>query len=698
MFTGSYDTGLVTLSLLIAVLASYTALDMAGRVAAAKGRSALFWLIGGSIAMGIGIWSMHFIGMLAYRFPMPMRYDPAITLLSLVIAILSSLFALWIVCHSSLSWQQLVFGAATMGAGVCTMHYTGMAAMRMNSAIHYDPTLFVLSVAISVVASGAALWMAFRLRGSAAGTRRRRAGAATVMGLAIAGMHYTGMAAARFQMSGHDPVGASGVSNSWLALLITVSAGAVLSIALIVSMLDMRAEEKTATLAAGLANAREELQFLALHDRLTRLPNRALLADRLEQEIQKAQREQSRFTVLCMDVDGFRQINDGYGISAGDKLLVELAARMRDSLRASDTIARPGGDEFVVLADAKEASEAVQLAEKLLEVVRKPLIIDGHEIRVSMSIGIAVYDGREPLPGDVLRNANAAMHHAMALGHDGYVFFESSMSDDAQQQLQLVQDLRRAEERGELVLHYQPKYSTEDGRMIGAEALLRWQHPARGLVPPGDFIPLAEKTGIIFQIGRWVLDEACRQMRMWQDAGHRNWTISVNLSAMQFNHPDLIDLVRRSLERYRLQARYLTLEITETTAMHDANTSLAILQQLHHMGVRISIDDFGTGYSSLLYLKRLPASELKIDRGFVRDLTHDTEDAAIIAAIVALGHALDLKIVAEGVETREQQEFLTKLGCSCLQGYLLGRPMPAEQFERAMAGPEAGYRVVEARA
>jgi diguanylate cyclase (GGDEF)-like protein len=690
--TGAYDPGLVVLSLLIAVLASYTALDLAGRVAASHGRAAAWWLAGGSVAMGVGIWSMHFIGVLAFGLPIAIGYDLAITLLSLLIAITSSLFALWIVCQKELSWPQLTAGSLILGAGVACMHYTGMAAMRMKPGIHYNPLLFVCSILIAVVASGAALWMAFRLRRRVRGTRRLRAAAAVVMGLAIAGMHYTGMAAARFAPNSHCAAAGYGVSSHWLALFITVFAGAVLSIALIISVLDMRMEERTAMLATGLADAKQELKFLALHDNLTKLPNRTLLADRLEQEIQNAQREQSRFTVLSMDVDGFRQINDAYGMATGDQLLLQLAQRLRGSLRARDTLARLGGDEFVVLADTQQPSDAVQLAEKLLDAVREPIVIDGQELRVSMSIGIAVYDGREPLPSDVLRNSDAAMNHAMALGHNCYVFFESSMSDDAHKQLQLVQDLRRAEERGELVLHYQPKYGTEDGHMIGAEALIRWRHPVRGLVAPGDFIPLAEKTGLIFQIGRWVLDEACRQMRAWRDAGHEGWTLSVNLSPMQFNHPDLIDLVRASLARYRLEPQYLILEITESTAMHDVNTSLAILQQLHHMGVGISIDDFGTGYSSLLYLKRLPASELKIDRGFIRDLMHDTEDAAIIAAIVALGRALDLKIVAEGVETLEQQEFLKQLGCTCLQGFLLGRPLPADEFEQAFAWRERSWR------
>jgi diguanylate cyclase (GGDEF)-like protein len=687
MMTGRYDVGLVVVSLLMAVLSCYAALDLASRVSAAKGRAAAWWLAGGSVAMGIGIWSMHFIGMLAFRLPMAMGYDPAITFLSLLIAIASSLFALWIVCQSRLSWPRLLGGALIMGAGVCSMHYTGMSAMRMTPGIRYNLPLFLLSVAIAVVASGAALWMAFHLRRDDRHVRRLRFGAAVVMGLAIAGMHYTGMAAARFPASSHHLTADSGVTTGWLALLITVFASSVLSIALITSVLDLRLEQRTAALADGLANAKEELKFLALHDGLTRLPNRTLFTDRLEQEVQVARREQTRFSVLSVDVDGFRQINDAYGHSTGDQLLVEIAQRIRAVLRNRDTVARLGRDEFVVLAQASEAGDAVNLAEKLLAVVRTPVVIEGHEIRVSVSIGIAMYDGRNPQNGDVLRNADTAMNHATALGHNGYAFFEPSMSDDAQKQLQLLQELRQAEERNELVLHYQPKFNATDGAMIGAEALIRWRHPARGLVPPGDFIPLAEKTGLIFQIGHWVLDEACRQMSTWRDAGHADWAISVNLSALQFNHPGLIQMVGEVLTRYSLDPHFLTLEITESTAMHDADASLVILQQLHHMGVRISIDDFGTGYSSLLYLKRLPASELKIDRAFIRDLTHDTEDAAIIAAIVALGRTLNLKIVAEGVETLEQQEFLTRLGCSSLQGFLLGRPMPAEQFLQAVSGP-----------
>lgn len=687
MLTGSYNTWLVFASLLIAILASYTALDMAGRVAAAQGRVARGWLIGGSVAMGIGIWSMHFLGMLAFNLPIPMGYDPAITFLSLLIAIASSAFALWIVCQKRLSWMRLCLGAVWMGTGVASMHYMGMAAMRMTPRIQYVPSLFILSIAIAIVASGTAIWIAFHLRELTSRTRLLRAVAAVAMGLAIAGMHYTGMAAARFPMNSACAMVHDGFSPPQLAPLILIFALAVLSIALIISLLDFRLEARTAMLAESLDRANQELQFMALHDSLTKLPNRALLEDRFAQEVKNAQRQQTCFSVLFLDLDGFKQINDAFGHHAGDTLLVAVSDRIRENIRARDTLARIGGDEFVVLANASEPADAARLAEKLVAEIAKPFAVSGRELRVSVSIGIAMY-GAEQEQQDLLRNADAAMYHAKSVGRSSYCFFDVSMNEDAQKELQLVNDLRQAQEKNEWVLYYQPTIDAQSGMIVGAEALLRWNHPTRGMVPPNLFIPTAEKTGLIVPIGEWVLNEACRQMCEWRAAGLTTRTIAVNLSAVQFNHPGLIQMVRSTLQRHALEPDCLTLEITESTAMQDVHASQAILQQLDEMGVQISIDDFGTGYSSLLYLKRLPASELKIDRGFVCDLAHDAEDAAIIAAIVALGHTLNLRIVAEGVETAEQQEFLSRLGCNILQGYLFGKPMPADQFFQFAASSE----------
>jgi diguanylate cyclase (GGDEF)-like protein len=550
----------------------------------------------------------------------------------------------------------------------------------MSPAIHYDHALVALSVVIAVVASGAALWLAFRLRQHSSRVKILRAGSAIIMGCAITGMHYTGMAAAQMPANSVCLASHSGSDSLWLASFVILSTLGGLSIVLVTSVIDMRLESRTAALADSLATANQELTYLALHDNLTKLPNRLLLEDRLNQAIQGARRTHAAFSVLFLDLDGFKAVNDAFGHHVGDLLLAEVARRIRGAIRTSDTLARIGGDEFVLLADLGEPTSAANLADKLVRIVGQQYRIAEHEICISVSIGIALYDDFAQETHELLRNADAAMYHAKSLGRSSYCFFEASMDAHAREQLQLLQELRFAVERQELVLHYQPKFDAITSSLVGVEALVRWQHPVSGLLSPDQFIPLAEKSGLIVSLGEWVLNEACRQMGEWRAQGHSGWSVAVNLSPLQFSHTGLVQLVRDVLTRYSIEPRYLTLEVTESTAMQDPSASLVILHKLNDMGVKISIDDFGTGYSSLLYLKRLPATELKIDRGFVRDLAPDTEDAAIVSAIVALGRTLNLSVVAEGIETRAQQEFLTAIGCTTLQGFLLGRPMPASDL------------------
>ncbi len=694
MISPTYDSQLVLFSLLVACLASYTALDLAGRIVTAKGRLAHAWLAGGAVAMGMGIWSMHFVGMLAFRLPMPLGYDPGITVLSLGIAIVASGFALRLVCQRELPWRRLAMGALVLGAAVASMHYTGMAAMRMQPGIVYVPWLVVLSVVIAVAASGAALWIAFRLRQHTPRVRWLRMGAAVVMGAAIASMHYTGMAAAQFPLGSICGAATTGLPSASLPLPILLVTGCVLALALVTSLLDMRLELRTAMLAKALTEANQELAFLALHDKLTHLPNRALLDDRFRQAIQANARAGGSFAVLFVDLDGFKGINDSYGHHVGDCLLVEVARRLRAAMRAEDTVARVGGDEFVLLAGISDPEDAGVLAETLLASLREPVDVAGQQLHVSASIGIALYptDGQEQ--GTLLTNGDAAMYHAKASGRNAYCFFARSMNAHARAKQLLLQDLRAAVKNDQLQLHYQPKFAAPAGPVLGAEALLRWRHPVHGLLGPDQFIPLAEKSGAIVEIGEWVLDEACRQLAVWHAAGNPHWSVAVNLSALQFCHAGMIASVAAALKRHAVPPHCLTLEITESTAMRDVEASLAILTQLDEMGVRIAIDDFGTGYSSLLYLKRIPASELKIDRGFVRELAEDSEDAAIVSAIVALGKTLNLRVVAEGVETSSQQTFLANLGCDALQGYLLGRPLPAAEFPGALAEGGAAPREV----
>ncbi|AUZ58945.1 Sensory box/GGDEF family protein [Pseudomonas sp. XWY-1] len=690
MLTGSYSSSLVLISLCVAILASYTALDLTGRIATAKGRAACLWMGGGALAMGIGVWSMHFIGMLAFSLPIDLGYDLALTAFSLLIAVLSSGFALWLVSQPSLPALQLGFGALIMGAGIACMHYTGMAALRMLPGIDYDPTLFGASLLIAVGASAAALWIAFRLRKHTPYVRQIRGLAAVVMGVAIVGMHYTGMAAANFPEGSFCGALGGGLQGDSLVYLVLITTLAVLAVALLTSVLDARLEARTAELARSLTLANQELTQLALHDTLTDLPNRTLLADRIEQAIAKVAEQGGCFALMFIDLDGFKPVNDAFGHHIGDLLLKAVAARLRGHLHSQDTLARIGGDEFVLLVELQEPNDAMDVAVKQVNLVSRPFRVAEHDLQLSASLGIVLYPGNGQDQHELLRNADAAMYHAKSAGKNGYSFFDVSMNSNARQQLQLLQDLRLALEQRQFRLHYQPKFDAQACQPIGAEALLRWEHPQQGLLLPDRFIGLAEKTGLIIPIGEWVLTEACRQMRQWLDQGHHGWRMAVNLSAIQFCHAGLVDSVARALQQNGLPANCLTLEITETTAMHDADASLTVLQRLSDMGVDLSIDDFGTGYSSLMYLKRLPANELKIDRGFVRDLEQDSDDAAIVSAIVALGQALGLRIVAEGVETDKQQDFLTRLGCDSLQGYLLGQPVPAEQFMSKLQamGPE----------
>ncbi|WP_369959341.1 putative bifunctional diguanylate cyclase/phosphodiesterase [Pseudomonas benzenivorans] len=684
MLVASYDFSLVLTSLAVAILASYTALDLAGRIATARGLAQSLWIGGGAVAMGIGIWSMHFIGMLAFSLPIDLGYDVPITLLSLAMAMLASGFALWLVSQPQMLRWHWLLGALVMGAGISSMHYLGMAALRMQPGIDYDPLLVGLSLLIAVAASAAALWIAFRLRWPGPFVRMARLGAAVLMGTAIVGMHYTGMAAANFPQGSFCLAAGGGLDSAWLATLVGMATLAVLAIALLTSVLDARMQDRVAKLNQSLAQANLELTQLALHDPLTKLPNRLLLEDRVGQYIEKMAREGGHFALMFMDLDGFKPVNDAYGHHIGDLLLSAVGARLRERLRAQDTLARVGGDEFVLLAELRAPNDAVGLANQLIQLVSQPFRVGEHELRVSTSVGIALYPGDGEDQQSLLLNADAAMYHAKGNGKNGYSFFEASMNANARNQLQLLHDLRMALERGEFCLYYQPKFDALNGRPTGAEALLRWQHPVRGLLLPDEFIELAEKTGLIIAIGDWVLQQACRQMREWYDQGHHDWRVAVNLSALQFCHADLIESVADALAQHELPANCLTLEITETTAMRDADASLRVLEQLAALGVDLSIDDFGTGYSSLLYLKRLPANELKIDRGFVRDLAQDSDDAAIVSAVVALGQALNLRIVAEGVETLQQKSFLTNLGCNVLQGFLLGHPLPPQQFIQAL--------------
>lgn len=789
----SYNMTLVVLSYIIAVVASYSALNLGGRVTESKGRARIVWLLSGACAMGIGIWSMHFVAMLALNMPIPLTYSVPVVLLSVAIAILASAVALFAVSGTGLSWRHLLRGGFFMGAGIASMHYTGMAAMRVEAHIRYDPLLFALSILVAIIVSIVALWLTFKLRNdSSPRAIWKKMPSALVMGAAIAGMHYTGMLAATFTSDHHHPAHHDlAVTSDLLAYAIGVSTLMILGTALVSAYFDrkmMRSSlqkketdkryqslfhhnldavlsisregnilkmNPTAERLTGYAEAllldkpiksllvedeadliqpyleqamrgescnfdvafrhqsgyltevnittvpividseifgayalirdmterkktENEINYLAYHDPLTDLPNRRLFEQRVNLAITEAKADKSRMlVVMFLDMDRFKVINDSLGHAFGDYLLQHISARLQQSVQDQETVARMGGDEFTVLLPNTTYEQAELTASRMIKAIEEPFTIKGHEIYITTSIGMAAYprDGLDSIT--LMKHADTAMYSAKDKGKNNYKFYIPTMNEEVLQRLYLENELHKALERGEFLLHYQPQIHIESKRMIGVEALLRWKHPEKGLLMPSDFIPLAEETGLIVPIGEWVLRKACLQNKAWQEEGLTPIRMSVNLSSRQFWKRDIVRTVARVLEETGLEPGYLELEITESMTM-DVDWAIHTLQQLKDLGVQIAIDDFGTGYSSLSYLKKFPLDRLKIDQSFIRDLFLNSNDKAVVSTIIAMAHNLNLNVVAEGVETENEMDILKQFSCDEYQGFLFSQPVEGE--------------------
>ncbi|MBF0183501.1 MAG: EAL domain-containing protein [Magnetococcales bacterium] len=429
----------------------------------------------------------------------------------------------------------------------------------------------------------------------------------------------------------------------------------------------------------------QALRFAGQHDTLTGLPNRDLFMDRLSQAIGHASRSNTRLLVLFFDIDRFQNINNQLNYISGDQLLQDIAGRLRDFIREGDTLARMGGDSFAfILREIRQPEDALVVVNKLVKAIAHPFLVGQTELHITTSIGITLYpdDGDHPLA--LVKNAEIALTRAKNAGRDTYQFYKPAMGDQVDRRLLMEKDLRTALEHQQFILHYQPKVDVRTNGIVGMEALVRWIHPSSGMVSPAEFIPIAEETGLVIPMGEWILSSACRQTRAWLDAGYGPLKVAVNLSARQFRQPGLYNLIATTLQESGLDAASLELEITESMMVENVEEAIQVLTRLRSLGLSIAMDDFGTGYSSLSYLKRFPIQTLKIDRSFIRDLPHHADDVAIVRAIVAMGKSLRLQVVAEGVENKEQLDFIAENHIDEIQGFFYSRPLPADSFVRLL--------------
>jgi diguanylate cyclase len=685
---GVYNPLLTCLSVVVAFLASFTALEGAAMLSAVdRGRLRHVWLAGSACTMGIGIWSMHFIGMIALTLPISVGYEIDTTAASLALAVLASLVALATVSRGHLSVRRLLAAGAVMGLGVAAMHYTGMIAMRMSPSVDYDPTRVALSIAIAIGASITALWLAFHLRDS----RResivwKRIGAAAVMAFAIAGMHYTGMSAANFA-DGSRCLSTHKVDANTLALTVGVA-----STALLIGTLWIFGTQAS-RLSASLERATQTIRHLGTHDALTALPNRVYLMSRGRELVQRCARTGEALAVLFVDLDGFKAVNDTLGHKIGDDLLRQAAARISGCARKGDLVARLGGDEFVVLAaglpaaDRDDAADA--FARSILAGLAEEFVLDGAiPVRIGASIGITLAHDHGASLDTLLSQADCAMYAAKRSGRNTFRRFEDSMSQSTLRSLHIQRDLHVALTREQFELAFQPKFTVDGKAMTGAEALLRWVHPVLGNVAPLEFIPVAERAGLMIAIGDWVLRRICAYIVEWDREGLAPVPIAMNLSPMQFNLPQIVERIDAIVTAAGVPPQLLMFEISEATAMQDVERTSEVVQALRERGYAVALVDFGSALSSLGHLQDFRVDQIKIDRAFVSGLGDtSSRSSALLSAVMALARVLGIEVVAEGVENVAQSLKLLALNCDQMQGFLCGSPLAGREFRLAMAGP-----------
>ncbi|MGG0462735.1 bifunctional diguanylate cyclase/phosphodiesterase [Priestia aryabhattai] len=901
LLEGTYNELLVTLSFLIAITAAYASFGLANRVKISRAKFIQFWLISGAFTLGVGIWSMHFIAMLAFHLPVDVSYNLWFVLLSILGAITGCYIGLYLIHKQKKSMKALIIAGSFMGAGIVFMHYSGMMAME-PIMISYDPFIVFLSILIAVAASNTALWLGFYSKlNEGKLTVFAKLICSTIMGIAIAGMHYTGMQAASFSgmsmseqsngfalnpiylsaviiffiaclftavfltifmdrrvqkqevlkwaffesaldailvidekrhvlslnyaaetlfsLKASDVIGSDVVkllpfykfsslqdgrtehslliSNREVTVEITVMAVAIEEtveymlyirnmtqergaektlieaknryenlfysspLAIMVhreeevvsvndamiqllgvsedqlvgkSLYDFFSSEQVPDIKKGLKavkdrkdeprpplaqlkmfnalgkelflevkstliqingetlfqtvtrdvteqkKAQESLQYMAFHDMLTDLPNRSMFSNIVEKSIDSAAASGKKLHFLFLDLDRFKQVNDTLGHYAGDQLMLQVVDRMKSCLRNQDVLSRFGGDEFLVLLHDRTDEEVKKICQSLNDCLSTPFVVLSRDVYLGVSIGVSFFPKDGSSLEVLVRHADLAMYEVKKQGRNHYLFYQKQMQVHTTRRMRIEDGLRKAFELGEMELHYQPKVNIQSGHIVGVEALIRWTHAEMGVISPAEFIPIAEETGVIVTLTKWVLKKACHQNKYWQLQGLPPLKMSVNISSVDFGTTDLVDYVLDVLREVELEPRYLELEITESVTMKHVEQTIEKLQILKDAGVFISIDDFGSGYSSFSYIQKLPIHTLKIDRSFIKDLDPNTTEVSIVRAIITLAKSLQLSVVAEGVEEVEQVELLHKEKCDEVQGYYFSKPISAEEF------------------
>ncbi|HEX8592871.1 MAG TPA: EAL domain-containing protein [Pseudomonas sp.] len=691
----SHDLFLMTLAYGVACTACFATLNISERVMQVENHhSCQRWQLLGALCLAGGIWAMHFIAMLAFEAPMTMRYDLSITLISLLVALLAGLIAIKAITQEALSLNGCLIRAVGIGLGIVVMHYLGMSALRSAAVQYYEPKSFALSILLAILSSVALIVLSRHLRQAVdAYARLHKWVVSMLLGAGLLCTHMTGMWSLRLALPNPMALHSAMAENTLqLGLTIAVIALLIIGGSIIASLTDKTLQKKDEDLRrvnlllSQLDQARASLQQVAHYDPLTNLINRRGFNQIFAEKLLEYSTNGAMLAVMFLDIDHFKRINDSLGHDAGDELLKAIGERIRSATRVHDVVARLGGDEFCILISMSNAEEARHLANRVMQKMKEPIVLAGRRMVMTASLGISIFPEDGQTCDELLKNADLALYQSKGNGRNRVNFFSPNLKTQASHELHLEEELRNALREGSgLQLHYQPIVDLRVGKIAKLEALVRWEHPVHGLLTPDRFIRIAEANGLIVELDNWVLRRACRDLSELTRNGLDTLIIAVNWSALNLSRSDLVEEVRAALSEANISPARLEMEVTENALMCNISNAINQLRQIRGLGMSLSIDDFGSGYSSLAYLKRLPLDTVKIDRSFIVDTLKSPQDMEIVQAIIVMAHTLRLKVVAEGVETTEQLNYVKQYGCDYVQGNLFSRPRPLKDLLNELA-------------